>query len=115
MPMVRQFRRSAPGPPRLYHFVAEELAYRDGATGEHDDLTGDAQAADAVRGRVDWKYLLGLELTDQGFDSSVLTFSQRPSWWFEACFRKPGSGGPNNLRCHCRAATAAARSSPARR
>lgn len=24
----------------------------------------DAQAADAVRGRVDWKYLLGLELTD---------------------------------------------------
>jgi transposase len=33
----------------------------------------DAQAADAVRGRVDWKYLLGLELTDQGFDSSVLT------------------------------------------
>jgi transposase len=33
----------------------------------------DAQAADAVRGRVDWKYLLGLELTDQGFDSSVLS------------------------------------------
>jgi len=33
----------------------------------------DTQAADAVRGRVDWKYLLGLELTDQGFDSSVLT------------------------------------------
>jgi transposase len=33
----------------------------------------DAQAADAVRGRVDWKYLLGLKLTDQGFDSSVLT------------------------------------------
>ncbi|MBB4956596.1 transposase [Micromonospora polyrhachis] len=33
----------------------------------------DAQAADAVRGRTDWKYLLGLELTDQGFDSSVLS------------------------------------------
>src|SRR5690242_1555512 len=33
----------------------------------------DAQAADAVRGRVDWKYLLGLELTDQGFDPSVLS------------------------------------------
>lgn len=33
----------------------------------------DRQAADAVRGRLDWKYLLGLELTDPGFDHSVLT------------------------------------------
>jgi transposase len=32
----------------------------------------DQQAADAVRGRIDWKYLLGLELTDAGFDASVL-------------------------------------------
>ena len=32
----------------------------------------DRQAADAVRGRIDWKYLLGLELTDPGFDASVL-------------------------------------------
>src|SRR6184192_3303025 len=32
----------------------------------------DRQAADAVRGRLDWKYLLGLELTDPGFDASVL-------------------------------------------
>jgi transposase len=32
----------------------------------------DQQAADAVRGRLDWKYLLGLELTDAGFDASVL-------------------------------------------
>jgi transposase len=32
----------------------------------------DRQAADAVRGRIDWKYLLGLELTDSGFDASVL-------------------------------------------
>lgn len=32
----------------------------------------DQQAADAVRGRLDWKYLLGLELTDPGFDASVL-------------------------------------------
>ncbi len=30
------------------------------------------QAADAVRARIDWKYLLGLELTDPGFDYSVL-------------------------------------------
>ena len=33
----------------------------------------DQQAADAVRGRIDWKYLLGLELTDPGFDASVLS------------------------------------------
>ena len=36
-----------------------------------EDLA-DRQAADAVRGRIDWKYLLGLELTDPGFDHSVL-------------------------------------------
>jgi len=28
----------------------------------------DRQAADAVRRCIDWKYLLGLELTDPGFD-----------------------------------------------
>jgi transposase len=33
----------------------------------------DRQAAEAVRGRIDWKYLLGLELTDAGFDASVLS------------------------------------------
>lgn len=33
----------------------------------------DRQAADAVRSRLDWKYLLGLELRDAGFDSSVLS------------------------------------------
>lgn len=32
----------------------------------------DRQAADAVRGRIDWKYALGLELTDPGFDFSIL-------------------------------------------
>lgn len=32
----------------------------------------DRQAADMVRSRLDWKYLLGLELTDTGFDYSVL-------------------------------------------
>lgn len=32
----------------------------------------DRQAAEAVRGRIDWKYALGLELTDPGFDYSVL-------------------------------------------
>ena len=33
----------------------------------------DRQAADAVRGRIDWKYGLGLELGDAGFDFSVLS------------------------------------------
>ncbi len=32
----------------------------------------DIQAATAVRARIDWKYALGLELTDCGFDASVL-------------------------------------------
>jgi transposase len=33
----------------------------------------DRQAAEAVRTRIDWKYLLALELTDRGFDFSVLS------------------------------------------
>ena len=33
----------------------------------------DRQAADAVRARLDWKYLLGLALDDPGFDFSVLS------------------------------------------
>lgn len=33
----------------------------------------DRQAANAVRGRIDWKYALGLEVTDPGFDDSVLS------------------------------------------
>ena len=33
----------------------------------------DRQAADAVRGRIDWKYALSLDLEDEGFDFSVLS------------------------------------------
>src|SRR5215475_16071323 len=33
----------------------------------------DRQAAEAVRARIDWKYLLRLDLTDPGFDFSVLS------------------------------------------
>ncbi len=33
----------------------------------------DRQAADAVRTRIDWKYVLRLELTDSGFDFSMLS------------------------------------------
>lgn len=36
------------------------------------------QAAEAVRSRIDWKYALSLELSDPGFDLSVLCeFRQR--------------------------------------
>src|SRR5512139_1285987 len=42
-----------------------------------ENLT-DRQAADAVRDRIAWKYALGLELEDAGFDFSVLSeFRQR--------------------------------------
>ncbi|HLU11610.1 MAG TPA: IS1182 family transposase [Oceanobacillus sp.] len=42
-----------------------------------ENLT-DRQAADAVRSRIDWKYALSLDLTDEGFDFSVLSeFRQR--------------------------------------
>ena len=38
----------------------------------------DRQAAEAVRSRIDWKYMLGLRLDDPGFDYSVLSeFRQR--------------------------------------
>lgn len=46
------------------------LQYAEGLT--------DRQAADQVRARMDWKFLLGLELDDPGFDHSVLsTFRAR--------------------------------------
>src|SRR5260370_2428654 len=37
-----------------------------------ENLT-DRQAADAVRERIDWKYSLGLDLSDPGFDFSLLS------------------------------------------
>jgi transposase len=37
-----------------------------------EDLT-DRQAAEAVQSRIDWKYALGLELTDPGFNFSGLS------------------------------------------
>lgn len=37
-----------------------------------EDLS-DRKAADAVRGRIDWKYALRLDLGDPGFDASVLS------------------------------------------
>ena len=37
-----------------------------------EDLS-DQQAAEALRARIDWKYALSLELTNPGFDSTVLS------------------------------------------
>jgi transposase len=52
----------AASPARLA--LASVLQYVEGLS--------DRQAADAVRARIDWKYALGLELTDPGFDHTVL-------------------------------------------
>jgi len=41
----------------------------------------DRQAAEGVRGRIDWKYALGLELSDPGFDASVRIASFVSAWW----------------------------------
>jgi transposase len=48
-----------------------------------ENLT-DRQAADAVRGRIDRKYSLGLELTDAGFDFTVLS-QFRTAWSTTGC------------------------------
>jgi len=37
------------------------------------ETLSDRRAADAARSRIDWSYLLGLELADPGFDASVLS------------------------------------------
>jgi transposase len=60
--------RPAESPGRLNLVMV--MQYAEGLT--------DRQAADAVRARVDWKYALGLELTDPGFDYSILsTYRER--------------------------------------
>jgi transposase len=40
---------------------------------QYAENLSDRQAADAVRSRIDWKYALSLELTDAGFNYSVLS------------------------------------------
>src|ERR687888_2621002 len=54
-----------PGPPPWRLALVTILQFRENLA--------DRQAAEAVRARIDWKYLLGLELTDPGFDFSVLS------------------------------------------
>ncbi len=57
-------RLGQPGLPPWRLALVTVLQFREGVP--------DRQAAEAVRARIDWKYLLGLELTDPGFDHSVL-------------------------------------------
>jgi transposase len=40
---------------------------------QYSEGLSDRQAGEAVRARIDWKYVLGLELDDAGFDYSVLS------------------------------------------
>src|SRR5919205_2333845 len=42
----------------------------------------DRQAAEAVRARIDWKYALGLALTDPGFHFSVLVLLCHKLAWY---------------------------------
>ncbi len=57
-------RRGQPGYAPWRLALVTLMQFREGLS--------DRQAADAVRGRIDWKYLLALELDDAGFDFSVL-------------------------------------------
>src|SRR5713101_2609304 len=70
----------------------------------------DRQAAEAVRARIDWKYLLSLELTDPGFDFSVLSeFRDRllagsaAGPW--ACSPPGASSAPTRRTCSRRSAS----------
>jgi transposase len=65
-PFARRFSHTGPpaeAPARLA--LVRGLQFAEGLA--------DRQAADAVRSRLDWTYALGLELTDPGFDYSVLS------------------------------------------
>jgi len=80
----------------------------------------DRQAAEAVRARIDWKYLLGLELMDAGFDFSVLSEFRDRLWqatpkscsstscWsaavHSACSRPGASSAPTRRTCSLRSA-----------
>jgi hypothetical protein len=61
-----------------------------------EDLTN-RQAAECVRARIDWKYALGLDLADPGFDHSVLS-EFRPGSpagvWIRWCWTRCWSGWP---------------------
>lgn len=54
----------------------------------------DRQAAEAVQQRIDWKYALALELSDPGFDFSVLSrISRTPRCWWPGNAALRGDAG----------------------
>src|SRR5437762_12463378 len=57
--------RGRPGISPAQLMIASVLQFSEGLT--------DRQTAEAVRDRITWKYALGLELEDPGFDPSVLS------------------------------------------
>src|SRR5919109_1621520 len=66
--------------PQASYPIPQDTQRRAPAAFPHGDLyiqfaegLSDRQAADAVRSRIDWKYVLGLDLTDPGFDHTVLS------------------------------------------
>src|SRR5690242_14948488 len=66
-----------------------------------ENLT-DRGAADAVRARIDWKYLLGLALADPGFDHSVLAEFRAGSpmpGWSSWCWTRCWPGWPRRAWC----------------
>src|SRR3954465_15944892 len=73
-------RRGQPGYTPWRLALVTLLQFREGLS--------DRQAAEAVRARIDWKYLLALDLADAGFDYSVLC---------EFRGRLLGGGAPNRL------------------
>ena len=77
---------------------------------QFDERPSDRRAADAVRGRIDRKYALGLGLGDPGFDASVLCeFLARPA---AGSAEGPLSTRPSSL---CRGARLGVRVSGLRR
>ncbi len=58
-------RRGQPAVPPALLALVSVLQFAEGLS--------DRQAAHAVRARIDWKYALGLDLADRGFDYSVLS------------------------------------------
>jgi len=68
----------AENPWRLALVCVMQYARSNGRLRLTVEELSDRQAAEAVRGHIDWKYALSLELSDAGFDYSVLSeFRQR--------------------------------------
>jgi transposase len=59
--------------PRCRHLAQSPWRLALATVMQYVESLSDRQAAEQVRARIDWKYALSLELTDSGFDHSVLS------------------------------------------